>query len=209
MSDAIVYIVDDNASACRAVYRRMHAAGLDAMPFTSAQAFLDHRRADKPGCLILDMRMPGLNGLDLQTRLGEVQETLPIVFITGHGNVPASVRAMKSGAVDFLQKPFGDDKLLAAVRRALALSRERRANWAIRVEIERRVGTLTPRERQVFETVVKGLLNKQIADELGAAEKTIKIHRGRVMQKMQANSVADLVHMAERINLPTGSDPQR
>ena len=179
------------------------------MSFNSAQAFLDHRRADRPGCLILDMRMPGLNGLDLQTRLGEVQETLPIVFITGHGNVPASVRAMKSGAVDFLQKPFGDDKLLAAVRGALALSRERRANWAIRVEIERRVGTLTPRERQVFETVVKGLLNKQIADELGAAEKTIKIHRGRVMQKMQANSVADLVHMAERINLPTGSDPQR
>ena len=100
MSDAIVYIVDDNASACRAVYRRMHAAGLDAMPFTSAQAFLDHRRADKPGCLILDLRMPGLSGLDLQTRLGEVQETLPIVFVTGHGNVPTSVRAMKGGAVD-------------------------------------------------------------------------------------------------------------
>jgi len=111
--------------------------------------------------------------------------------------------------VDFLQKPFGDDKLLAAVRDALALSRERRANRTIRFEIERRVGTLTPRERQVFELVVKGLLNKQIAGELGAAEKTIKIHRGRVMQKMQASSVADLVHMAERINLPTGSDPQR
>jgi len=209
MSDSMVYIVDDNATVCRALCRLMRASGLGAMSFNSAQAFLDHRRADKPGCLILDMRMPGLNGLDLQTRLGEVQETLPIVFITGHGNVPASVRAMKSGAVDFLQKPFGDDKLLAAVRGALALSRERRANWAIRVEIERRVGTLTPRERQVFETVVKGLLNKQIAAELGAAEKTIKIHRGRVMQKMQANSVADLVHMAERINLPTGSDPQR
>ena len=209
MSDSMVYIVDDNATVCRALCRLMQASGLSAMSFSSAQAFLDHRRADKPGCLILDMRMPGLNGLDLQTRLGEVQETLPIVFITGHGNVPASVRAMKSGAVDFLQKPFGDDKLLAAVRAALALSRERRANWAIRVEIERRVGTLTPRERQVFETVVKGLLNKQIAGELGAAEKTIKIHRGRVMQKMQASSVADLVHMAERINLPTGSDPQR
>ena len=122
MSDAIVYIVDDNASACRAVYRRMHAAGLDAMPFTSAQAFLDHHRADRPGCLILDLRMPGLSGLDVQTRLGEVQETLPIVFVTGHGNVPTSVRAMKGGAVDFLQKPFDDDELLAAVQRALAVS---------------------------------------------------------------------------------------
>jgi FixJ family two-component response regulator len=153
--------------------------------------------------------MPGLSGLELQERLGQIQETLPIIFLTGHGNVPNTVQAMKGGAVDFLQKPVDDEELLAAVQRALALSRQRRAEQAARLEIESRLRTLTPRERQVLELVVKGLLNKQIAGELGAAEKTIKIHRGRVMQKMRASSVADLVHMAERLNLATGSDPRR
>jgi FixJ family two-component response regulator len=129
----------------------------------------------------------------------------PIIFITGHGTVPTSVRAMKSGAVDFLQKPFNDDELIAAIHRSLALSREAHADAAERGEIERRIHTLTPREREVMERVIKGLLNKQIAANLGAAEKTVKIHRGRVMQKMQANSVADLVHMAERLGLSTGS----
>ena len=143
--------------------------------------------------------MPGLGGLDLQTRLGTARNTLPIVFITGHGNVPTSVRAMKGGAVDFLQKPFNHDELIAAVQRALALSRQALSEAAVRTEIERRIRTLTPREKQVMDLVVKGLLNKQIASELGAAEKTVKVHRGRVMQKMQANSVADLVHMIERL----------
>jgi FixJ family two-component response regulator len=209
MSDGVVYIVDDNPSVCRALCRLLQAAGLEAVAFASGEEFLAHPHHDGAGCLILDMRMPGLSGLELQERLGQIQETLPIIFLTGHGNVPNTVQAMKGGAVDFLQKPVDDEELLAAVQRALALSRQRRAEQAARLEIESRLRTLTPRERQVLELVVKGLLNKQIAGELGAAEKTIKIHRGRVMQKMRASSVADLVHMAERLNLATGSDPRR
>jgi len=208
VSDAIVYVVDDDAAISRSLSRLIRSVGLDAVTFPSAQAFLDHPRSSGPACLVLDVRMPGLGGLDLQTRLGDVCKTLPIVFITGHGTVPTSVRAMKSGAVDFLQKPFNDDELIAAIHRALTLSRQAHAAAAERGEIERRVRSLTPREREVMEHVVKGLLNKQIAADLGAAEKTVKIHRGRVMQKMQANSVADLVHMAERIGVWTGSSPK-
>jgi FixJ family two-component response regulator len=205
MSDGIVYVVDDDPAVGRALCRLIRSVGLDAVAFTSAQAFLDHPRSTGPACLILDVRMPGLGGLDLQTQLADLRHTLPIVFITGHGNVPTSVRAMKGGAVDFLQKPFNDDELIGAVRRALTLSRQAQADAGVRAEIERRLRTLTPREREVMALVVKGLLNKQIAGELGAAEKTVKVHRGRVMQKMQAGSVADLVHMAERIGLATGS----
>lgn len=205
MSEATVYIVDDDAGIGRALCRLVRAIGLDAVAFSSAQAFLDHPRSTGPACLVLDVRMPGLGGLDLQARLGEARHTLPIVFVTGHGSVPTSVRAMKGGAVDFLQKPFNEDELIAAVHRALALSRQAHSVATARAEIDRRVRTLTPREREVMALVVKGLLNKQIAGELGAAEKTVKVHRGRVMHKMQANSVADLVHMAERIGLPTGS----
>jgi FixJ family two-component response regulator len=208
VSDAIVYVVDDDAAISRSLSRLIGSVGLDAVTFPSAQAFLDHPRSSGPACLVLDVRMPGLGGLDLQTRLGDACKTLPIVFITGHGTVPTSVRAMKSGAVDFLQKPFNDDELIAAIHRALTLSRQAHAEAAERGEIERRVRSLTPREREVMEHVVKGLLNKQIAADLGAAEKTVKIHRGRVMQKMQANSVADLVHMAERIGVWTGSSPK-
>lgn len=205
MSEATVYVVDDDAGIGRALCRLIRSVALDAVAFSSAQAFLDHPRSTGPACLVLDVRMPGLGGLDLQAKLGTARETLPIVFITGHGNVPTSVRAMKGGAVDFLQKPFNEDELIAAVQRALALSRQAQSEAAARAEIERRVRTLTPRERQVMALVVKGLLNKQIAGELGAAEKTVKVHRGRVMQKMQAHSVADLVRMAERIGLSTGS----
>jgi FixJ family two-component response regulator len=205
VSDATVYVVDDDAAIGRSLSRLIRSVGLDAVAFSSAQAFLEHPRSTGPACLVLDVRMPGLGGLDLQAKLGEAQHTLPIVFITGHGNVPTSVRAMKGGAVDFLQKPFNDDELIAAVQRALARSRQAQSEAAVRAEIERRIRTLTPRERQVMALVVHGLLNKQIASELGAAEKTVKVHRGRVMQKMQASSVADLVHMAERIGLSTGS----
>lgn len=199
MSDATVYVVDDDAAVGRSLCRLIRSVGLDAVAFSSAQSFLDHPRADGPACLVLDVRMPRLGGLDLQAQLGASRYTLPIVFITGHGNVPTSVRAMKGGAVDFLQKPFNDDDLIAAVQRAVALSRQALAEAAIRSDIERRIRTLTPRERQVMDLVVKGLLNKQIAGALGAAEKTVKVHRGRVMQKMQAGSVAELVQMAERI----------
>jgi FixJ family two-component response regulator len=205
VSDATVYIVDDDAGIGRALCRLLRAIGLDAVAFSSAHAFLDHPRSTGPACLILDVRLPGLGGLDLQARLEEARHTLPIVFITGHGSVPTSVRAMKGGAVDFLQKPFNEDELIAAVQRALALSRQAHSVARARAEIDRRVRTLTPREREVMALVVKGLLNKQIAGELGAAERTVKVHRGRVMHKMQADSVADLVHMAERIGLPTGS----
>jgi len=205
VSEATVYIVDDDAGIGRALCRLVRAIGLDAVAFSSAQAFLDHPRSTGPACLVLDVRMPGLGGLDLQARLEEARHTLPIVFITGHGSVPTSVRAMKGGAVDFLQKPFNEDELIAAVQRALTLSRQAHSVATARAEIDRRLRTLTPREREVMALVVKGLLNKQIAGELGAAEKTVKVHRGRVMHKMQADSVADLVHMAERIGLPTGS----
>jgi len=205
VSDGVVYVVDDDPAVGRSLCRLIRGVGLDAIAFSSARTFLEHPRSTGPACLVLDVRMPGLGGLDLQTQLEDIRHTLPIVFITGHGNVPTSVRAMKGGAVDFLQKPFNDDELIAAVQRGLALSRQGQLDAATRGEIERRIRTLTPREREVMALVVKGLLNKQIAGELGAAEKTVKVHRGRVMQKMQANSVADLVHMAERIGLPTGS----
>jgi FixJ family two-component response regulator len=167
--------------------------------FPSAQAFLAFTPADRPACLVLDVRLPGPSGLDLQSALSGAGRDVPIVFITGHGTVPTSVRAMKGGAVDFLQKPFNDQELLDCIQRALRRSGEERADRAERAELERRVGSLTPREREVLVLVVAGMLNKQIADKLGIAEKTIKVHRGRVMEKMQAGSVADLVRMSEKL----------
>jgi|SRR5262249_21552952 len=209
MSDAVVYVVDDNPALCRALCRLLQAAGFDARAFGSGEEFLAHAHHEGPGCVILDVRMPGFSGLTLQARLGDLQQTLPIIFLTGHGSVSTTVRAMKGGALDVLEKPADTEELLAAVRRAVALSRERSAARAARADIEHRLQTLTPRERQVLELVVRGLLNRQIAAQLGTAEKTIKIHRGRVMQKMQARSIADLVHMAARVNLATGSDATR
>lgn len=199
MNDAVVYVVDDDEPVRRALSRLMRSAGLEAKAFPSAQAFLDHPVADRPSCLVLDVRLPGASGLDLQSALSQARREIPIIFITGHGTVPTSVRAMKGGAVDFLQKPFDDRDLLEGVRRALQRSREARAKGAERSEIEGRLDRLTPRERDVLALVVAGLLNKQIADRLGIAEKTIKVHRGRVMQKMEAGSVADLVRMTERL----------
>ena len=199
MSEAVVYVVDDDESVRRALSRLLRSAGLEAKTFPSAQAFLEHPVTDRPSCLVLDIRLPGPSGLDLQSALSQAQREIPIIFITGHGTVPTSVRAMKGGAVDFLQKPFDDRDLLAGVQRALERSREGRASRAQRSEIEGRLVRLTPREREVLALVVAGLLNKQIADKLGIAEKTIKVHRGRVMQKMEAGSVADLVRMTERL----------
>jgi FixJ family two-component response regulator len=199
MNDAVVYVVDDDESVRRALSRLMRAAGLEAKAFPSAQAFLEHPAPDRTACLVLDVRLPGPSGLDLQSALSQAQHEIPIVFITGHGTVPTSVRAMKGGAVDFLQKPFDDRDLLDAVQRALQRSRAGRADQAERAKVEERLGRLTPREREVLALVVTGLLNKQIADKLGIAEKTIKVHRGRVMQKMEAGSVADLVRMTGRV----------
>jgi FixJ family two-component response regulator len=205
MPDAIVYVVDDDETVRRSLARLVRSVGLKVDTFASAQAFLEHKGQDRPSCLVLDVRLPGLSGLDLQTAMGQSQRTMPIIFITGLGNVPTTVRAMKGGAQDFLEKPFEDQELLDAIQRALARSRAARAEDAERADIEGRLATLTPRERQVLELVVAGLLNKQIAGELGAAEKTIKVHRGRVMKKMQADSVAELVRMTQKARVDAGA----
>ncbi len=201
--DEVVYIVDDDERVRRSLARVVDAAGMNAETFDSAQSFLDHRSPRAPSCLVLDVRLPGLSGLDLQVKLGERQETVPIVFITGRGDIPTSVQAMKQGAVDFLPKPVEADALLSSIERALARSREGLARQAEHSEVARRLARLTPREREVLTLVLTGLLNKQIAAELGAAEKTVKVHRGRVMRKMQAESVAQLVRMMQRV----GADP--
>jgi FixJ family two-component response regulator len=180
--------VDDEESVRRALSRLVRSVGLAVETFPTAQAFLERERADRPACLVLDVRLPGLSGLDLQVSLGPRQEILPIIFITGRGSIPMSVRAMKDGALDFLRKPVESQELLDAIRRALVRSRDA-------------LGRQTAREREVLDLVVAGMLNKQIAVELGAAEKTIKVHRGRVMKKMEADSVADLVRMTQKASL--------
>ena len=199
MTAAVVYVVDDDQSVRKALSRLIRSADLEVETFAAAQAFLDHPLPDRPACLVLDVRMPGPSGLDLQSALSKARREIPIVFLTGYGDVPVSVRAMKGGAVDFLEKPFNDQELLDAIQRALARSRKTRAESAERAAIQRRLDTLTPREREVLALVVTGMLNKQVAERLGASEKTIKVHRGRVMRKMQASSVADLVRMAGKV----------
>jgi FixJ family two-component response regulator len=204
-SDAVVYVVEDDEGVRRALARLLRSVGLSVETFASAKAFLEYPRPDRPACLVLDVRLPGPSGLELQTALGRAQSTLPIIFITGHGTVPMSVRAMKAGAVDFLQKPFDDHELLETVQRALGRSRHARTEHSERATLQNRFHALTPREQEVLSLVVTGMLNKQIAARLGAAEKTIKVHRGRVMKKMAAESVADLVRMAQRLDLPAGN----
>ena len=197
----VVYVVDDDESVLRALGRLIRSVGLEVETFSSAAMFMKRTVSDLPACLVLDVRLAGRTGLDLQSDLGEAQRVLPIIFLTGYGDIPMSVRAMKRGAFDFLQKPCDDRQLLDAIGRALVRSREGHAEIAQHRELERRVGTLTPREREVLALVVTGKLNKQIAVELGAAEKTIKVHRGRMMKKMRAESVAELVTMAQKISL--------
>ena len=198
---AIVCVIDDDEDVRKALRRLLRSSGLAVETFPSSQAFLAYPLADRPSCLVLDVQLPGQSGLDLQAVLEQAELSIPIVFVTGHGDVPTSVRAMKAGAVDFLEKPFDDQALLDSIHRALDESRERRADRAERAVIRRRIDSLTPREHQVLELVVTGMLNKQVADALGAAEKTIKVHRGRIMAKMHANSVVDLVRMTEKIGI--------
>jgi FixJ family two-component response regulator len=200
-----VFVVDDDENVRKALARLIRSAGMTARTFPTAEAFLAENHAVPASCLVLDVRLPGLNGLQLQEALNRKGYPIAIIFITGHGDVPTSVRAMKAGAADFLLKPFTGPDLLDAIRRAVSRTRDAVAKQAETAEIQRRYDSLTPREREVFSLVVTGLLNKQVAGELGAAEKTIKIHRGRVMAKMQAPSVADLVRMAGLLGVP----PQR
>jgi RNA polymerase sigma factor (sigma-70 family) len=201
-----VFVVDDDPSVQRSISRLLRTEGLSARTFSSPKEFLDGEvAAGATGCVVLDVRMPGMSGLDLQEELQRRGVRLPIIFITGHGTIPMSVQAMKRGAVDFLEKPFDSKNLVEVIRRAIGWSQEAAAQEHGRRDLEKRFESLAPRQREVFQRVVAGMLNKQIALELGIVEKTVKFHRARVMKKMQASSLADLMHMAERLKLPPSS----
>ena len=197
---AIVFVVDDDASVREALARLIRSAGLLVETFASAEDFLTRPRAETPSCLLLDLRLPDLSGLDVQRRLAEAHETLPILFITGHGDIPTTVRAMKAGAVEFLTKPFSDDVLVSAITGALERSSAALGHEAEVRELRQRYESLSRREREVMTLVVSGLLNKQIGGELHISEITVKAHRGKVMRKMKADSVADLVKMAATLH---------
>jgi FixJ family two-component response regulator len=209
-----IYLVDDDPAVLKGICRLLRSFGYETEAFTSAQMFIQQYHPDTRGCLVLDVAMPGTTGPELQHWLMQSRSPLPIIFLTGQGDVPTSVRAMKEGAVDFLMKPVNDVDLLAAIDRALQLESESRAEWANTEMIQARLSTLTPREREVLEHVVSGELNKQIAADLGTVEKTIKVHRARVMEKMGVRSLAELARLAERagigsVPLPKPLSPSR
>jgi FixJ family two-component response regulator len=200
---AIVFIVDDDEGLRQSLKNLLGSVGLEVKVFASAQEFLRTKLTDVPACLVLDVRLPGVSGLDLQKRMADARMEIPIIFITGHGDIPMTVRAMKAGAVEFLTKPFRDQDLLDAVQQALERDRAARERHGEVEELRRRFDSLTPREREVMGLVVAGLLNKQIAGELGTSETTVKIQRHQVMEKMGAGSLAELVRMADRLKVPT------
>ena len=200
----IVFVIDDDDSVRRSLERLLRSVDLDVETYASAQDFLRKPMPDRPACVVLDLRLPGPSGLELQESLIRSGHDVPIVFISGHADVPSSVRAIKAGAVDFLQKPFSDQALLDIIHGALLRDRDARRDRAEIADIRLRFDTLTPRERDVLRLVIQGRLNKQIAGDLGISEKTVKFHRGRVMEKTQAGSVAELVRQADRLGLRPG-----
>jgi len=198
---SIVYIVDDDISVCRAVSLLLKSHGFKVQTFTRAAEFLAFKQLRLPSCLILDIRLPGINGFALQDLLTSRRLTIPVIFITGHGNIPMSVKGMKAGAIDFLSKPVTEKKLLGAVTQAILKNKIQIKEQSAISKIKRRIKTLSPRELEVFRLVAKGMLSKQIARKLGTALQTIKVHRGRVMQKMQAKTVTELIHFAQKCGI--------
>jgi RNA polymerase sigma factor (sigma-70 family) len=207
-SESMVFVIDDDAPVRDALRSLIRSVGLEVELFKSVQEFLKRKRPEKPSCLILDVRLPGISGIDFQRQLAATNIHIPIIFITGHGDIPMSVRAMKQGAVEFFTKPFRDQDLLDAIQVALERDGVRRQQEAKTAKLKQRLDLLTPRERQVMPRVVAGLPNKQIAAEIGTSEATVKVHRSQLMRKMGAKSLADLVRMAERMDV-RDSGPDR
>jgi FixJ family two-component response regulator len=205
----IVYIVDDEPGVRNSLSSLVRSVGLEARTFAGGAEFLESRREDAPECLVVDVRMPGISGLDLQNHLSESSFPIPVIFITGHGDISMAVRVMKLGALEFLTKPFHDQDLLGAVYRAIRHSSAARQQQAETAVLRTRLASLTPREAEVMEGVVEGLLNKQIAFQLGTSEKTVKVHRARVMHKMRARSLPDLVRMAQRLSVHASQPAER
>jgi FixJ family two-component response regulator len=197
----IVFVIDDEPSVRASLKRLIGSIGLQVQTFSSAKEFLQIKRPDGPGCLVLDVRLPDLSGLELQQELRNANVGLPIIFITGHGDIPMSVRAMKAGAVEFLTKPFREEDLLEAIHQGIDRNRAARLLYAEVAYLQQQYSLLTPREREVFRLVTSGLLNKQIAGRLGTSVKTIKVHRGQVMHKMKATSLVQLIHMAQKLGV--------
>jgi len=202
-TDPTVFVIDDDKAIRSAIKNLLESVGMRAEVFSSPREFLKAEPKDKPGCLVLDVRLPGASGLDFQRELAKSNVELPVIFMTGHGDIPMSVQAMKAGAVDFLTKPFRDQDLLDAIQKAIGRDQARRQQQTEGVDVRNRFNSLTPREREVMSLVVAGLLNKQVAAQLGTSETTAKIHRGQVMRKMQAHSLPDLVRMSERLGIPS------